>query len=103
MAIFHVPWDETDEKVSFTLRLLDEDGRGVYQPGATDGLPVHVNGAFEARRQPGMTEGAEINVPMAFNIVLQLPPNGRYTWQIEVDGKTEETWGLPFETRPARL
>jgi hypothetical protein len=103
VAIFHVPWDETDEKISFTLRLLDQDGRGVHMPGATDGLPVHVNGAFEARRQPGMTEGADINVPMAFNIVLHLPPNGRYTWQIEVDGYADETWALPFETRPARL
>src|SRR5437763_15173078 len=37
VAIFHVPWDETDQKVNFVLRLLDEDGRGVHQPGATDG------------------------------------------------------------------
>jgi hypothetical protein len=50
-----------------------------------------------------MTPGAEINVPMAFNIVLHLPPSGRYTWQIEVDGLTDETWAVPFETRPARL
>ena len=27
VAIFHVPWQETNEKVSFTLRLIDEDGR----------------------------------------------------------------------------
>ena len=32
IAIFHVPWQETDEKVSFALRLIDEDGRGVM-PG----------------------------------------------------------------------
>ncbi len=57
VAIFHVPWQETDEKVSFALRLVDEDGRAVMQPGATDGLPLQVNGHFEARRQPGMTPG----------------------------------------------
>jgi len=50
-VIFHVPWQETGEKVSFALRLIDEDGRGVMQPGAQDGLPVQVNGHFEARRQ----------------------------------------------------
>ncbi len=33
VAIFHVPWQETDEKVSFALRLIDEDGRAVMQPG----------------------------------------------------------------------
>lgn len=27
VAIFHVPWQETDQKVSFALRLIDEDGR----------------------------------------------------------------------------
>jgi Family of unknown function (DUF6941) len=89
--------------VNFVLRLVDEDGRGVMQPGSTDGLPVQVNGAFEARRQPGMTEGTEINVPMSFNIVLHLPPSGRYSWLIEVDGQAEDSWGLSFETRSARL
>ena len=74
VAIFHVPWQETDEKVSFALRLIDEDGRAVMQPGATDGMPVQVNGHFEARRQPGMTPGTDINVPMSFNIVLHLTP-----------------------------
>jgi hypothetical protein len=67
-VIFHVPWQETNERVSFALRLIDEDGRAVMQPGAQDGLPVQVNGHFEARRPPGMTPGAEINVPMSFNI-----------------------------------
>jgi hypothetical protein len=103
VAIFHVPWDETDQKVNFMLRLVDEDGHGVMQPGNTDNMPVQVAGAFEARRQPGMTPGTDINVPMSFNIVLHLPPSGRYTWLIEVDGQTDESWSLPFETRPARL
>ena len=49
--------------------LIDEDGRAVMQPESTDGLPVQVNGHFEARRQPGMTPGTDINVPMSFNIV----------------------------------
>ena len=103
VAIFHVPWDETDQKVNFMLRLVDEDGHGVMQPGNTDKMPVQVAGAFEARRQPGMTPGTDINVPMSFNIVLHLPPSGRYTWLIEVDGLGDESWSLPFETRPARL
>ena len=51
-VIFHVPWQETNEKVSFSLRLVDEDGRGVMQPGAQDGLPVQVNGHFEAPARP---------------------------------------------------
>ncbi len=73
-VLFHVPWQETGDRVSFTLRLIDEDGHGVFQPGAQDDLPVQVNGHFEARRPPGMLPGAEINVPMTFNIVLHLAP-----------------------------
>jgi hypothetical protein len=50
-----------------------------------------------------MTPGTDINVPMSFNIVLHLPPSGRYTWLIEADGQADESWSLPFETRAARL
>ena len=101
--IFHVPWQETNEQVSFSLRLVDEDGRGVMQPGAQDGLPAQVNGHFEARRQPGMTPGTEINVPMSFNIVLHLAPGRRYSWVLDVDGQADDSWRLSFETRQAEV
>jgi hypothetical protein len=101
VVIFHVPWQETGEKVSFALRLIDEDGRAVMQPGATDGLPVQVNGHFEARRQLGMTPGTEISVPMSFNIVLQLMAASRYSWVLDVDGHADDSWRLSFETRQA--
>jgi hypothetical protein len=98
-VIFHVPWQETNEKISFSLRLVDEDGRGVMQPGAQDGLPVQVNGSFEARRPPDITPGTEINVPMSFNIILHLAPNRRYSWMLDVDGHEDDSWQLSFETR----
>jgi len=98
-VIFHIPWQETDQKVSFALRLIDEDGRAVMQPGATDGLPVQVNGHFEARRPPAITPGMEINVPMSFNIVLHLEPSTRYSWVLDVDGQADDSWRLSFETR----
>ncbi len=98
-VIFHVPWQETNEKVSFSLRLVDEDGRGVMKPGAQDGLPVQVNGSFEARRPPDITPGTEINVPMSFNIILHLAPNRRYSWMLDVEGHEDDSWQLSFETR----
>jgi Family of unknown function (DUF6941) len=97
--IFHVPWQETDKKVSFSLQLVDEDGHGVMQPGAQDGLPVQVNGTFEARRPPTIAPGTEVTVPMAFNIVLALAPNRRYVWVLDVDGRRDDSWQVPFETR----
>jgi hypothetical protein len=39
---------------------------------------------------------------MCFNIVLHLPPGGRYTWVLDVDGYADDSWRLTFETRPAR-
>ena len=101
-VIFHVPWQETNERISFTLRLIDEDGRAVVQTGATDGLPVQVNGHFVARRPADMTPGAEINMPMSFNIVLHLAPGGRYSWVLDVDGRSDDSWRLSFETRQAQ-
>jgi Family of unknown function (DUF6941) len=101
-VIFHVPWQETNEKVPFSLRLVDEDGHGIMQPGAQDGLPVQVNGHFEARRPAGMTPGSEINVPMSFNIVLQLEPSICYSWVLDVDGQADDSWQLSFETRQAQ-
>jgi hypothetical protein len=100
-VLFHVPWQETEQKISFTLRLVDEDGREVRQPGAQGLVPVQVDGHFEAHRAQSMTPGTEINVPMSFNIVLQLAPGGRYTWVLEVNGYTEDAWRLPFATREA--
>jgi hypothetical protein len=98
-VIFHVPWYETGQKVSFALRLIDADGRAVVQPGARDGLPVQVNGNFEAQRLE--TLDAEVNVPMSFNLVLHLAPGRRYRWVLDVDGYADDSWRLPFETRPA--
>jgi len=100
-AIFHVPWQETEQKIVFSLRLIDEDGHAVMQPGAQDGLPVQVNGHFEARRPVNFGPGDEVSVPMSFNIVLHLEPSTRYSWVLDVDGHTDDSWRLSFGTRSA--
>ena len=95
-VIFHVPWQETNEKISFSLR-LDEDGRGVMQPGAQDGLPVQVNGSFEARRPPDIAPGTEINVPMKLTLPVHLPAAA--TAGCSTSTGTRTIWQLSFETR----
>ncbi|HXL89085.1 MAG TPA: hypothetical protein VN969_08900 [Streptosporangiaceae bacterium] len=100
-VLFHVPWQHTDEKMAFSLRLVDEDGHPVLQPGPRGPQPVQVDGLFEARRPPWMTPGSEIGVPMSFGSVLNLPPGRSYTWVLEVSGHTEEDWRLSFATRQA--
>jgi hypothetical protein len=101
VLLFHVPWQQTNERTMFTLRLLDEDGQPVPGSGTPGEPPVEVGGQIEAGRPAGLAPGTEINVPVAFNTVLQLPPARRFSWVLEVDGHTEESWRLPFATREA--
>ncbi|HLX46864.1 MAG TPA: hypothetical protein VKS82_00870 [Streptosporangiaceae bacterium] len=99
--LFHVPWQQTNERTVFTLSLLDEDYRPFPDTGLPGERPVQASGQIEAGRPPGTAPGAEINVPVAFNTVLQLPPGRRFTWVLEIDGQTDESWRLSFATREA--
>jgi hypothetical protein len=101
-VIFHVPWQDTNAKAEFSLRLIDEDGHAVMQPGPNGPQPVGVSGQFEAGRPPGMTPGSEIGVPMTFGSVLHVPPGRRFTWVLEVSGEADDDWRLSFATRPAQ-
>jgi hypothetical protein len=100
-VIFHVPWQDTNKKIEFSLRLTDEDGYQVSQPGPRGTQPIQAGGQFEAGRPPGVAPGTEISVPMSFNIILQLPAGGRYTWILAVDGEEDNAWRLSFVTRQA--
>lgn len=97
--LFHVPWQQTNEKIPFALRLVDEDGHPVPQPGPEGKREVGIAGQLETGRPAGMPPGTETNVPIAFNVVLTLPPSRRYTWILEADGHTEDSWRLSFATR----
>jgi hypothetical protein len=33
--------------------------------------------------------------------VLHLAPGGRYSWVLDIDGHSDDSWRLPFETRQA--
>jgi hypothetical protein len=97
--LFHVPWQRTNERTIFTLRLLDEDGRAVATPEPGGTQPIQAGGQIEAGRPAGLAPGTEINVPVAFNTVLQLPPGQRFTWVLEIDGQADEGWRISFATR----
>jgi hypothetical protein len=98
--LFQVPWQETNERSAFVLRLLDEDGQPFPGP-STGEPPIQAAGQIEAGRPAGVAPGAEINVPVAFNTVLQLPPGRRFTWMLDIDGRTDEAWRVTFATREA--
>lgn len=99
--LFHVPWDRTNHKTTFTLRLTDSDGHAVMLVGPLGQQPIEVSGQFEVGRPAGVLPGTEINAPIAFNTTLpQLEAGKQYTWVLEVDGHADDNWRLSFATRP---
>src|SRR5438128_2093163 len=96
--LFHVPWDFTNRKIRFGVQLLDDDGRPVIQAGPLGDQPVQVGGEFEVGRPAGVKPGTDINVPLAFNTVLQLAPGRRYTWVLGVGGQPDARWSLSCAT-----
>jgi hypothetical protein len=99
--LFHVPWERTNHQTSFMLRLVDADGHQLSKQGPDGPLPIEVGGTFEVGRPVSVRPGSEINVPFAISTgMLQLPPGQQFSWQLEVDGRADVNWRLPFATRP---
>lgn len=97
---FQVPWDQSDDVHRFRLTLLTADGATV---GAETGTPVTVEGEFQTGRPAGIKKGVPLDSTLAINIPpLQLTPDARYEWRLEVDGEMDEDWRLPFSTAPAQ-
>src|SRR3990170_2500365 len=71
-----VPWDETNQKWSVELSIVDEDGQVVLSPVTTQ---------VEMGRPPGLKPGSSQRVLIAATVGLRLPKAGRY----EVLGKVE--------------
>ena len=96
-----VPWDQANMSHHWELYLVDADGQQVFVPTPDGDQPVEIRGDFEVGRPPGVPPGTPIDLPIAINISpMPLPPNGRYTWRLVVDGDTDEDWELSFTTRP---
>jgi hypothetical protein len=98
-GLLQVEWSEANRPHHIVLRLLDEDGQPVRDPG---GGPVEVSGDVEVGRPPGHPEGVPFTVPLpALQIAgLPLSPASRFVWQLTINGETREYWEVGFSTRP---
>lgn len=100
--IFDVPWDRSNEQITFRLELVDQDGHPVMVPTPEGEQPLFIEGAFEVGRPPGIKRGTPLTNPIAINLGPQpLQPGGRYEWRLTVNGGSDENWRLPFSVRPA--
>jgi hypothetical protein len=99
-----VGWHEADQVHHWELFLQDADGQDVTVQTPEGIRPIEVRGDFQVGRPPGVPEGSPIDMAMAVNLgPLPLPPGGRYTWRLSINGHTDEDWTLSFSTRPAVL
>lgn len=98
--LIDVPWNQTNQKVAFALRLNGADGEPVMQPGPMGNMPIEVGGEFEVGRPVGLAQGTPITVPLAINIPpLLLTPGQRFSWDLTIDGESHQDWHLAFSTR----
>jgi hypothetical protein len=97
-ALFQIPWDQTNERHTFRLELLDADGRGV--PTA-EGDTVRAEGEFEAGRPPGLLPGTPVDAPLVVPFGPLALEDGRYEIRLTIDGETKEDWFAAFTVRQA--
>ena len=65
---FRVPWNETNVKHDFELKILDGDGQEIFGG----------NGQFEVGRAPGILPGQDQRTQLAMNIGWQVERLGSY-------------------------
>ena len=97
--ILHVPWDETNRKIKWTLDLIDADGKPVVlQSGPETFSSVHMESEIEVGRPPGTKPGASISAPFAVNVTpMPLPPDRSFVWVLRAG---DREWRASFSTRP---
>jgi hypothetical protein len=96
-----VDWHETEVAHHWELFLEDADGRPVMIETPEGERPVEVYGDFTTGKPEGIPEGSPIDVPIAVNFgALPIPPGGRYTWKLMIDGESLPGASVGFWTRP---
>lgn len=98
--LLHVPWSLANTQVDFQLRLMYEDGQQVSLPGPNGEEKIEVGASIEVGRPPGLAPGTALEVPIPINLgPISLPGGRRYSWELSVNGESEEDWHLAFEWR----
>lgn len=82
-----VPWDRTNQKLSLSLELVDDDGRPV-RLNDPNGNPVSVGqqAELEVGRPAGVAPGSMLNAAFALSVPSMPLPAGRYTWRLDFAG-----------------
>lgn len=100
VAIIYVPWNEANRPHLARLQLEDADGRLVEVETPNGPVPLVHEQQFEVGRPAGVPEGIPLETPVVVNIGPGLPLSaGRYTWRLEIDGRSQQDWVASFHVR----
>jgi len=98
-----VPWDQANRPHRILLSLVNADGQPVMVPTPEGERPFEIAGQFEVGRPAGLAPGTPLDAIVAISLgPMPIPPGGRYTWRLSIDGDTDEDWEVAFTTRPTR-
>jgi hypothetical protein len=91
---FLVPYNETNERHTFTVRLETQDNEIVASP---DGRRVEVGGQFEVGRPPGLIAGQDQRVIVVVRGPFPAPAAGVFGWVPLIDGREFERTRFAIE------
>lgn len=97
-----IPWSDANHRFNMKLALVDADGHPVQLPTGPEAelQNVEVPFVFEAGRPAGLVPGTPLDGCFAVNFPpMPLAPGTRYEWRVEVDGRCEDAWRVPFTVR----
>lgn len=102
VAVFlEAPWDRCNREMPFLLQLLDSDGHPVALPNPEPDqppAPVQVESVITATPPQGAPNGTPGTASFFVHLQggLPLAAGQRYTWQVTLDGETNESWRAGF-------
>jgi len=98
-VLVHVPWDQANQKINYTLELHTQDGPlNVLGPDGQSAV-IGGSGEFEVGRPAGHLRGAALDVPLAFNLASLTVPAGRYVWRLTINDENRDDWAVAFSVR----
>lgn len=101
VAVFlEVPWDRCNRDLAFVLQLLDADSQPVQLPTVEDqpSSTLRVESVVTASPPPGAPNGTPGTASFFVHLQggLPLTAGQRYSWQVSLDGETDDAWRASF-------